>query len=452
MKYKLNVNKKYKKITGILILILALPLTLILVRLNQDLRSSAASPDKLEAEAGVLSSSGVSKVGDSGASGGQYVRFDTTLEPSPTLSPIPNGGDVVGTGITMTSLSNTRIGYSGFTHGSFRFKAKRSSTVEGLRIYMVAGGCDGGYAKGDGGMFKWTILPDNENGLPDLNANPYSSYSDTSSIGCSSQNAGYFINLNGIKPITAGKFYHIVAENIHPDPLNNYFSMNSVFVSGGTPNPYSPAYPDNENSHYYKSGSNWIYRAGHLPIYDLTFTDGSHQGIGYIEISHVSSGGGPSIVGQIGGSNIIRERFTYSGPDKSISSANIRVGKVSGSGTITISLKDGTNTLRQTAISGGQIPTITANNLGIGSKWFGNSFTPLTLKNGQSYIFEISAPSGSDYRMWPIRKGKSYGYDSSTYFNGLLEYSTNGGASWAPLGGHSGGQRPYEYDLQFYLK
>lgn len=73
-----------------LLVLLALPVTLLLVFRSQDTRSSAAAPDKLEAEAGVLTSTGVSKQSDTGASGGQYVEFSQSSGPTPT-NPPPSG-------------------------------------------------------------------------------------------------------------------------------------------------------------------------------------------------------------------------------------------------------------------------------------------------------------------------------------------------------------------------
>jgi hypothetical protein len=74
MKNRPKVNKKYLKITGFLILFLALPLTLILIRQTQDSRSSAAAPDMLEVETGTLNSN-AQVVIDTTASGGKYVTF-----------------------------------------------------------------------------------------------------------------------------------------------------------------------------------------------------------------------------------------------------------------------------------------------------------------------------------------------------------------------------------------
>jgi hypothetical protein len=82
-----KLSKKQLKIVGLVLLLLALPLTLSTLYFIQDNRSRAALPNQLESEAGVLSSSGVNKQSDSGASGGQYVKFTkSTSGPTPTPS------------------------------------------------------------------------------------------------------------------------------------------------------------------------------------------------------------------------------------------------------------------------------------------------------------------------------------------------------------------------------
>ena len=445
-------SKRQIEILGIVLLLLAFPLLLLIIRVSQDTRSSASAPGQLETETGTLSSSGVTKQTDSGASGGSYVLFNkASTTPEPTISPSTAEGALIGSGVSMTSLSNTRIGYSGITHGAYRFRAEKSLAIKIARLYLEAGNCDGGYGSGDGGKYKYTILPDNGNGVPDLSATPLAIYTDSSSIGCSAK-IGYLINFSNYQVLTAGNIYHFVMENIHSSPGSNYISMNAVLVQGNPPSPYHPISPDDTSAVYYRRSDNtWTYRGYHLPIFELTYTDNSHQGRAYMEISHINHGGGPSVVGHIGGDYVVRERFTYVGSSKAISNANIRVGKISGSGDITLKIKQGSSTLAQTSISGSVIPTIATDNLGIGSLWFGGAFSPITLENGNSYIFELSSSSGSDYRMWPIRMGKSWGYTSDAYFNGTLEYSADGGSTWLPLGGNSSGQNPGQYDLQFYL-
>ena len=57
------------------ILLIALPLLLFGIKQTLDNRSNAAAADKLEAETGVLSATGVSKKNDSTASSGEYILF-----------------------------------------------------------------------------------------------------------------------------------------------------------------------------------------------------------------------------------------------------------------------------------------------------------------------------------------------------------------------------------------
>lgn len=79
-------NKRQLALIGLLIIILALPLTLILVRQSQDTRSRAAAPDNLEAEDGNLTSTGVSIQSASDASGGKFALFNKPTN-TPTFTP-----------------------------------------------------------------------------------------------------------------------------------------------------------------------------------------------------------------------------------------------------------------------------------------------------------------------------------------------------------------------------
>jgi len=80
-----KLNKRKLIIIGLVILLLVLPFILLAVYQIQNTISRAALPDQLEIETGVLSSIGVIKQSDSGASGGQYVVFNTS-QPTPTPS------------------------------------------------------------------------------------------------------------------------------------------------------------------------------------------------------------------------------------------------------------------------------------------------------------------------------------------------------------------------------
>ncbi len=67
-------RKKFLTIVAVAVLILALPITLVLVKHQQNIKSRAALPDQLEAEDGVLGGNAKIQT-DSLASGGQYILF-----------------------------------------------------------------------------------------------------------------------------------------------------------------------------------------------------------------------------------------------------------------------------------------------------------------------------------------------------------------------------------------
>ena len=81
-----NLKAKPYSALGLLVLI-ALPVTLMLVFRSQDTRTSASAPDKLETEGGTFSSGAV-PINDNLASNGKYVRFDV----SQTVTPTPSTG------------------------------------------------------------------------------------------------------------------------------------------------------------------------------------------------------------------------------------------------------------------------------------------------------------------------------------------------------------------------
>ena len=67
-------QRKKLSIIIAVILLITLPILLVVAKQSQDKRSSAAAPDKLEAEGGVLAGN-AQMAADQTASGGQYVLF-----------------------------------------------------------------------------------------------------------------------------------------------------------------------------------------------------------------------------------------------------------------------------------------------------------------------------------------------------------------------------------------
>lgn len=104
---------KPKKISAaviLLLIVLALPITLILVKHQQDNRSNAAAPDKLEAEGGVLGGNAKAQT-DSLASGGRYIALGINPTPTPIAQPgtvynVPSTIDKTGSTVVSSQINS----------------------------------------------------------------------------------------------------------------------------------------------------------------------------------------------------------------------------------------------------------------------------------------------------------------------------------------------------------
>lgn len=84
---RLNTLNKTKLILC-LTLLMALPVLLIVVKHQTDIKSHASSPDKLEAEGGILAGNAKNQT-DSNASGGSFIALGINPTPTPTTTPNP---------------------------------------------------------------------------------------------------------------------------------------------------------------------------------------------------------------------------------------------------------------------------------------------------------------------------------------------------------------------------
>ena len=114
-----KLSKSQLKIIGLVVLLLALPLILSTLYHIQNTAGRAALPDQLETEAGVLSSSGVTKQSDSEASKGQFIKFDRNqfVTPTPPSSnvrgPRPAPAVPTGPGVKIIGIHTVAVDDSG---------------------------------------------------------------------------------------------------------------------------------------------------------------------------------------------------------------------------------------------------------------------------------------------------------------------------------------------------
>jgi Purple acid Phosphatase, N-terminal domain len=240
--------------------------------------------------------------------------------------------------------------------------------------------------------------------------------------------------------IIAGQLYHIVFTNIDANPTANYLSVDALYQQ----NPLAPGQPTVSDAdlavllQYQNAG--WAPRKGYTPIFQLTYTDASCEGVGYME----AWVGAPKTVS---GTSAVRESITVSGAPKTVTSVAVRVARVSGSDPLIVRLENADGTLvEQGYISAASI-TMTSP---ISYDWATYTFASAhTLASGQTYHVDFEATSSSTYQFFPIRKGYAQGFQNTTYFpDGFAQFKQAGNwVGWTQWGVTN----RVDSDLQFYF-
>ena len=208
-----------------------------------------------------------------------------------------------------------------------------------------------------------------------------------------------------------------------------------------------PTIPDLDLATLWRQGSTgaWSLRKSgptesFTPILELDYADGASQGQGYMEFW---IGDAKTISGAQG----VRQSFTVSGSDRVVSTASVHLKYVSGSGALTIRLEQADGTL----VDQGTVASVPVTpGLG-GASWAKVTFaTPRTLKAGSSYNLVLSAPAGTVFTAFPMRKGSDKGFKSTTVFtDGYAQF--NPGTGWT--GWDQWGQpNRKDGDLEFFFE
>ena len=134
---------------------------------------------------------------------------------------------------TMSTLYNVPVGIEGGMDkiASLRFRAVVSGPLQKIRLYWPTGS---GYSAGTGGRIRITVLPDDgsDKHLPVLNGSPLAQTHFTPGLNPRSPQS----LLDDItfeqnpRPLVPGELYHVVLENVDPQPSTNFISVNNVLV------------------------------------------------------------------------------------------------------------------------------------------------------------------------------------------------------------------------------
>lgn len=378
----------------------------------------------------------------------------TSTTPPPTSTPPPTqtSGSTVqvyGAPWRWQTLDNLNVGTSSSAHGtaiSYRFRADHTGQVSAVQAYLNVSGA--GYAAGDGGVIRIELQTDDgtANHFPSGQVLTSLQVANPQSLGVI---AGYWINnrlaFNTQSTITAGQLYHIVFSNASSDPANNWYDVDNM----GNFIPESPAQPgvtDTDLAVLRKPvGSNqwaWDTRVKYdSPIFTLYYTDGYSLGPSYLQVY-------PDSPWQVGGSTQVRETFTVTGGNKTVTQMAVATWRSSStSGSLTLRLEQGDGTLiEQGTVAASSVSSGTYQNM----KWVTyNLSTPRTLINGSTYHVVVSAPSGGPYYLLPMMKGAAYGFAGWEFSDGWIEKTT--GSSWVAGVPEQGWSGKY-FDMMFFLK
>lgn len=354
-----------------------------------------------------------------------------------------------GPAYAIDALQNLRVGYLNADNYQVtqRFRAPKSGNITSVRTWLKnMGTVVPGYGLGDGGTIQITIETDS-GGLPSGTqvgtgvATAYPGAADGSGV-----NSGRFSDwsFSSSVAITEGEVYHIKYVNIDANPDENYCSVNGTYqfsTPNPLPSPVQPRWPDDSFATLTKQTGVWQVFPGTTPIVDLTFDDASHWGSAYMDYELTNC---PDITSTAW----VRERFTPTA-NRTVTGVAVRIAKTSGTGNLNIRLENGSGDLIDScSLSTATVPTLTKTaNLSAGI-WVTGAFTSEpTLAASSEYRLRLSADASTTLWTRGIQSGEAYGFHSSTCFaDGLMEYSTNSGSSWAQVTGLA------QYgDIQFYL-
>ena len=352
-----------------------------------------------------------------------------------------------GSGLGADNLGNVVIGGPFNGSVSFRFRANHSGSLNSFNLFLIPN--IGGYAAGSGGLLQVTVNYDDGTSAHNpsssvLAAEVYSNYQNL----WPSTN---FPQLNFTYPpyLNAGQIYHIVFTNVDSNPAGNYLSVDALYQSH-PPSLAQPTVSDNDFATLVSLvGMPFQEQKNLTPILQLDYSDGWVQGNGYMEVWYDT----PE---EASGSWAVREVFTVSGGDKTVTSVSVRTSRAQGNDPLWMRLEAADGTL----IEEGYVAASASNSGGWATDAWGSPLnygwvtypfsSSHTLSSGQTYHVDFEATSTSTYLFFPIRKGSKFGFQNGSYFgDGHAEFKVNGGSwnAWTEWGQPN----RMDGDLQFYF-
>lgn len=364
---------------------------------------------------------------------------------------------VYGSALSSDGLNNLPLGGSMYNapyqvQVSWRFRAQHTGLLQSIRPYLMfvdGPGDPANYSAGNGGTVLIQLQTD------DGTANHFPSGTILAQILYATPKSGGVLPLltfpAPFAQLQAGGLYHLVFSNTHPDPYNNFVSLNHLWLDQVAPEvPRQPTVSDTDLHVLFKDiSSGWEDTSfiNNTPVFNLSYADGFAQGVGYIEVW----AGEPLPL--ISGRNQVRETFTVRGATRTVPAVFVRAARIAGFDALTIRLETTTGALiEEQSIPASRFPSGPPGPEGqFPSAWVGYTFAvPRPLMVGQSYNLVLTAPATSVYKAFPMRKAVEDGFDAATFF-GDGRAQQNDGVGWVDWLPITWGTNRYDGDLQFYF-
>ena len=361
------------------------------------------------------------------------------VNPPPPSVPNPGSALVYGSAINADTKAQVQVGGVDSDRPnnqlSHRFRASTTSALQSVRFAQRGGT---GYSAGGGGTMRVSVQADDGSGRPSGTDLASATYAASNPSG--SWNRYDKVTFASPATLTKGKLYHIVFTNTNSAPRSNYISVNETYVYGSVLSPRQPEFPDSDYAVMTTQNGSWAVQGQFTADMDVAYANGMHDGEAYYQVEI-------GMYGTVSGtSDLVREHFTVSGGNRTISHAAVRVRRSSGSSPLVLSLQSSTGAIIDSVnIPASSVAASAPGGDNGGQVWAAGTFgSSHTLANGSTYSLVLSTASGTTYTATPIHEGGDLGFGSYVFGDGSAQETTNG-STWADI--YQWGQ----FDLQFYF-
>lgn len=371
--------------------------------------------------------------------------------------------EVLGVPWNADGLSNVQVGGQQNRRVGIRFRADRDGTLDRIKLFFIFSTWEdfaaegstqcqddhlGCYGAGDGGDLLIQVRADDGSSRHAPSGRVLSSrlirhpmnrnrkppvYAVGSGLGGRAVWNFWVIDMPDVR-LQAGRLYHIVLSNPSRDPVNNFVSLDHLYVAANAPH-MQPAVSDVNlaSEVLQRNDSRWRIRYGETPIFEIRYTGGFVQGQGY-------SGTSVSYPASIYGQYMVRETVSSLRHARTFDRVFLRLSATGSPGPLVVRLETGSGAL----IEEGQI---SSSSIGPQDTWVRYAFRqPRRIPAGQAFSLVLSANGdvSNQYRIFTLLEGDWAGFVAPNLFR-QGQAQVNEGSGWRRA--FSG----YDADYQLYF-